>query len=63
MIDSKKPQPAGSNVQENRRHRISEKADEKANGGAIGETDRHHRVPRDDDESSFSTGKQRRLDH
>ncbi|GAB2852236.1 hypothetical protein GCM10027277_20740 [Pseudoduganella ginsengisoli] len=61
MIDSKKPQPA-STSDANRRHRTSEKADEKANGGAIGETDRHQRLPRDED-LPYSTGKQRRLDY
>lgn len=61
MIDSKKPQPAGSSEQSNRRHRTSEKADEKAYGGAIGETDRHRRQPREDD-TAYGTGKQRRSD-
>lgn len=62
MVDSKKPQPAPGSADANRRHRISEKADEKANGGAIGETDRHQRLPRDDDGAS-GTAKQRRPDH
>ena len=61
MIDSKKPQPATSSEQANRRHRTSEKTDEKAYGGAIGETDRHRRLPRDDDQSKYSTGRQRSL--
>jgi len=63
MVDSKKPQPAHSSADANRRHRTSEKADEKANGGAIGETDRHQRLPRDDDDEPYNTGKQRRFDH
>lgn len=63
MVDSKKPQPAGSSGDSNRRHRTSEKTDEKAYGGAIGETDRHQRLPRDDDDSSYDTGKQRRIHH
>lgn len=63
MIDSKKPQPAGSSGESNRRHRTSEKTDEKAYGGAIGETDRHQRLPRDEDDSSYGTGKQRRANH
>jgi hypothetical protein len=62
MIDSKKPQPASGSEQSNRRHRTSEKADEKAYGGAIGETNRHQRLPRDDDDSSYGSGKQRRMD-
>jgi hypothetical protein len=62
MMDSKKPQPASGGEQPNRRHRVSEKADEKAYGGAIGETDRHQRLPRDEDASSYGSGKQRRLD-
>ena len=61
MIDSKKPQPANSGGEANRRHRTSEKTDEKAYGGAIGETDRHQRLPRDDDAPSYGTGKQRRI--
>ena len=63
MIDSKKPLPASTTDQSNRRHRTSEKTDEKAYGGAIGETDRHQRLPRDDDDGSSGTGKQRRPDY
>lgn len=61
MIDSKKPQPAASSAPAGRRHRTSEKTDEKVYGGAIGETNRHQRAPRDE-EPSFGGGKQRRID-
>lgn len=60
MVDTKKPQPAPADPASNRRHRTTEKADEKAYGGAIGETDRHQRLPRDDDDTSYDTGRQRR---
>jgi hypothetical protein len=60
MVDTKKPQPVTDVNASNRRHRTSEKTDEKAYGGAIGETDRHQRLPRDDDDSSYGSGKQRR---
>jgi hypothetical protein len=62
MIDPKKP-PAAPAAPTTRRHRISEKTDEKAFGGVIGETDRHQRQPRDkmENEPAYDKSKLRRI--
>lgn len=50
MADPKQPTtPTTMPGNSNRRHRLTEKADEKAHGGVHGETDRHHRHSHDAD--------------